>query len=61
MTDLICSKCGMAHPDLDVDRGWDRLLELDAKITRVKQWGALLTALNEERQALLRSLEEEQR
>jgi flagellar hook-associated protein FlgK len=39
----------------------ERIAEIDAKITRVKQWGALLTALNEERQALLRSLEEEQR
>jgi hypothetical protein len=39
----------------------ERLAELDAKIAAAKQWGALLTALSEERQGILRAIAEEQR
>jgi hypothetical protein len=39
----------------------DRLAEIDKRIAAAKQWGALLTALNEERQGILRAIAEEQR
>jgi hypothetical protein len=39
----------------------DRLAEIDKRIAAARQWGALLTALNEERQGILRAIAEEQR
>jgi hypothetical protein len=39
----------------------ERLVELDAKIAAVPQWGAALTALNEEREGVLRAIAEEHR
>jgi hypothetical protein len=38
----------------------ERLAALEAKIAATHQWGALLTALNEERQGILRAIAEEQ-
>lgn len=35
-----------------------RLAELDERIAAVEQWGALLTALDEERRAVLAALNE---
>jgi hypothetical protein len=52
--DLICSQCGRVQSDF---AGWlDRLVDIDKRIAAVKQWGALLTALNEERQGILREM-----
>jgi len=36
----------------------DRLKELDDRITAVEQWGAALTAMEEERRSILRALNE---
>lgn len=35
---------------------WARVAEINEKIASAKQWGALLTALNEERDGLMRAL-----
>lgn len=52
MKDWICSQCGLMHSEHPAGMR-ERLAEIDAEIASVPE---RLTALNEERQAILRDL-----
>ena len=56
MKDWICSQCGLMHSE-HPEGMRKRLAEIDQEIAETKQWGAKLTALDEERRVLLRNLE----
>jgi hypothetical protein len=57
MKDWICGQCGLMHSEHPAGMR-ERLAEIDAEIASVEQWASKLTALNEERQAILRALAE---
>jgi hypothetical protein len=59
MKDWICSQCGEWHSEHPSGLR-ERLAELDAEIAATKQWGAKLTALDEERRGILRALGQSQ-
>lgn len=49
-------KHGTNYDEMYIPSLRERLAEIDDKIAATKQWGALLTALNEERRAILKNL-----
>lgn len=46
----------MDSHEMSREQMWARVAEINEKIASARQWGALLTALNEERNGLMRAL-----